>query len=830
MLTTIFTILFVLIIILIAVGGGIFVWIYWWMIQRPLPEWNGRVTLPGLDAEVEILRDKHGVPHIYAQNRADLFRAQGYVHAQDRLWQMEQNRRVARGTLSAVVGEAALEADRFSRVIGFWRMAQAEFESIDDETRQVLDWYAQGVNAYMAERPGRLAAEFNLLRFTPEPWTALDTVAWSKVMGWSLSINWESELIRLQLSHQLGPYRAAELEPDYPEQNPNVLDALGEERAQRLLSTAGLLLNQYEAVKTWLESQGAQPFGVGQGSNSWAIAPKASQSGYPLLANDPHLALTMPSTFYENHLHCPDLHVSGASFAGAPGVVIGHNERIAWGVTNGFVDVQDLYVERPHPEDDTLFEFQGEWEQAQVIEEVIEVRRGQPHTERVIITRHGPLISELLENEHVPKLDGQPELKTIPLALRWSGQEPGNLVRSLLRINEASNWEEFDCALADWSIPPSNITYADVDGYVGYVMAGRIPVRGNHPGVLPAPGWSGEHEWQGWIPHAELPRVFNPESGKIVTANNKMVGDDYPYFLGVEFYPGWRAARLEEVLKSRPRYTLRQMQELQLDTTSKYAAALTPWLTELEASGIWQRMAIGALRDWNYRMEVDSTAATVFHFTLLQLLQKTFGEKLGPLMPGYLGMAMNPLFTVTGFFMRAESHLLKLLETQEESAWYTDAETGRTRTRDELLQESFDEAVRILCDDVGETMTRWQWGRHHQVRYVHPLGSVPLLRGFFNRGPYPVGGDASSPFQTRHMPQMPLELVRVVPAYRQVYELGNWDSAQTIMSSGQSGHPLSRQYADQIDMWREGDYHPMPWTRAAVEEIAEYRLALTNQE
>ena len=826
---TIIAIILAILALIVAVGGALYVWIYWRLIQRPLPEWEGEFQLDCLAAPVEVLRDKHGVPHIYAQSRADLYRAQGYVHAQDRLWQMEQHRRIAAGTLAEVFGAPALEADRFSRIVGFRRAAQAELDALDAESRQVLEWYAEGVNAYIAERPRRLAAEFNLLRFAPQPWTPLDTVGYAKVMGWSLCVNWESEITRLRLALHMDPYRAAELEPEYPPHNPVILEALGAEEATRLMSSAGLLLNQYEQIKQWLSQHGAQVPGEGQGSNSWALAPKASLNGRPLLANDPHLSVAMPGPFYENHLICPDLEVSGASLPGSPGVLIGHNEHIAWGMTNAFVDVQDLYVERRHPEDDTRYEYNGQWEQAQVIEEIINVRRGQSHVERVIVTRHGPLISRLLDGQTFESKAEAARVRSLPLALRWTGHEPGGLVRAVLKMNEARNWDEFDAALADWSLPPQNIVYTDAEGYIGYVMAGKAPVRDKNLGLLPAPGWTDEYEWSGYIPHAELPRIYNPASGRIVTANNKMTGDDYPYFLGIEYYPGWRAARLEEMLSFKERHSFRDMQEMQNDNVSKFAEALAPWMAQAGADTTWERVGHLALRDWNHRLEVDSVGATVFHYTLQELLERTFGDKLGVLMPNFLGIASNPLFGITGMAMRAENRLLQLIESQEHSPWYTEAQSGRERTREELIKEAFKAAVRRLSDEIGESSVRWQWGRHHQVRFVHPLGSVRLLRTFFNRGPYPIGGDANTPMQTRHSTQLPLELVRVAPAYRQIFEVGQWDRAVSVTINGQSGHPLSRQYDDQIPMWREGVYHKMPWSRAAVEEETVYRMNLRSE-
>ena len=853
--TTLFT---TLILIAAALGllGSLFLYFYWRMVQQPVPKMEGEIDLAILDQPVEVLRDKHGIPHIYAQNRADLFRTQGYVHAQDRLWQMEQNRRTGRGTLAAVFGEVALEADRFSRIIGFRRAAEAELDQIDDETHQILNWYADGVNGYISAHPRKLAAELNLLRIRPEPWTPLDTIIYSKVMAWSLSVNWESELTRLRLLATLGPEKAAELEPNQPDSTPIILEGVGSHALSRLVKDADRLLEQYNKVKAWLGNQGG-----GQGSNSWVVAPKRSLNNRPLLCNDPHLTHTIPSTWYENGLHCPDYNVSGVSLTGAPGVLIGHNEHIAWGLTNAFPDVQDLYLERAHSEnlnrenlsrenlseeniteDNPRFEYMGEWEEAQVLEERITIRRQvEPHIEQVVITRHGPLISGLLPTN----VD---EFSELALALQWTGHQPSHNIRAILNLNQASNWQEFDEALADWSTPAQNFTYADSQGNIGYLMAGDIPIRPKDSGLLPAAGWTEAGEWTGMIPHDELPRLYNPDSGFIVTANNRMIADDYPYFMGIEFYPGWRASRIETILQRKGKHTIRDMEEMQLDTGSTFAEALAPWIGLLNSEDPWEKTALNELRQWNYRMDADSAAALVFHYTLIHLLDMTFGDKLEgaelegaelqslseidekkqatPLYQSYLGMSISPLFLINGFNMRAELRLLQLISQHEESEWYAEATTGRSRSRDELLQEALTLAVQDIRERMGDSTLRWDWGRSHQVRYVHPMGSLRFLGRFFNKGPFPIGGDGTTPLQTRHALQLPLGVVQVTPSYRQVYEVGAWDRAQTINSSGQSGHPLSNLYDDQIQLWLEGGYHAMPWSREAVEDETVFRTKL----
>lgn len=817
----ILTLFFLLVILPLVV---FFLYLYWWSIQRSNPQLDGTVTSPSFDAPVEIRRDRYGIPHIYAQSRADLCRAQGFVHAQERRWQMEQNRRIARGTLAEVYGEAALEADRFSRIVGFRRAAEAELATLDAETHQMLTWYAEGVNAYVASRPRRFGGEFNLLRVTPEPWTPLDTIAYGKVVAWTLSLNWDAELTRLRLLARVGEVPAAELEPNYPAANPAVLAGVGSSELLQLQQTAGLLLNHYEQLKGWLGAAAE-----GQGSNAWVLAPKASLNRRPLLCNDPHLAVQIPSIWYEQHLVAPDFEVSGVGFPGAPGIMIGHNADIAWGITNGMVDVQDLYIERAHPDDPTLFAYGDEWLPATVVEEVINVRRGKPHVERVVITHHGPLISGLIQPAGKPQ--SSPDPATVaPLALRWTGHEAGQNIRAVLKLNQAQNWADFSAALADWATPPQNVLYADDHGNIGYRLMGKVPQREGNLGLAPAPGWDPAYQWQAYIPFDALPQLYNPPSGKIVSTNNKIVGDDYPYFLGVDFAPGWRAARAEELLNKKERHTIRDMEEMQLDTHSHYAQMLTPWLTLLNSEEPWEKAALNALRKWNYRMEPESEAALVFHFTLIELLELVYGDKLGDAKLGYFGVGNNSIFLTNGFLWRAEARLLELLNEYEQSYWYTDARSGRQRNREELLQEALSNAVKKIRDTVGDSMRRWDWGRAHQVRYVHPLGSARLLKDTFNRGPLPVGGDATTLNFARHIPQLPLGLVQVTASYRQIVEVGSWDRAQSILNVGQSGHPLSDHYDDQIMMWKEGNYHPMPWSREAVEKATVYRLRLEPQQ
>jgi penicillin amidase len=796
------TVLLVLL-VLLSIAALLLVGLYAYVFRRPWAQHNGTLSVHGLRNPVEIVRDRWGVPHIYARDLSDLLFAQGYTHAQDRLWQMEFQRRAASGRLAEIFGRIALDADRFTRTLGFRRMAKAEADVLDEETRSLLAAYCQGVNAFIDSHRDRLPAEFTLLGIKPEPWTPEDSLGWTKLMGWSLSANWEAELLRAYLVTHLGPYRAAELEPNYPKDNPTIV--LPDLHA---LDAAALLLEHYERAKEWLG-----PTGAPLGSNNWVIDGQKSATGKPLLANDPHLMVAMPGIWYENHLTAGDFEVTGVSLPGVPFVVIGHNARVGWGMTATLPDNQDLFIERFAPSDPTRYEFRGDWEAARIHQEAIRVRgEAAPLMLQVRETRHGPVISDVVRSP-------------FPLALSWTGFSPQQSLRAALRLNMARTAGEARAAVADWGVPVMNFVFADVEGNIGYEMAGAVPVRACGQGLVPVPGWTGEYEWTGILPTGELPRLDNPPEHFIATANNRVVGDGYPHLLTIEWSPGYRARRIVEMLNVRRRLTLADCQQIQLDLTSILGQEMVPYFTALEPSGHWERIAVRALREWDYRLDTESVGGAIFELCLLHLLDLVFAQKLGPLAESFLGAGASPLSPVSAWLGRATTRLVELL-AQERSPWFADAATGRERTRDEVLAEALKRAVRTLRDTVGDEPRRWQWGRLHQVRFVHPLGTPRLFRSVFNRGPYPMGGDGETVNQAAYRPRLPIGMVHVLASYRQVLDFAAWNRSVAVHTTGQSGQPGHPHYADQMAMWREGEYHPMLWSRAQVEENAEARLRL----
>ncbi|MCC7352995.1 MAG: penicillin acylase family protein [Anaerolineae bacterium] len=798
-LLSVLLILLILLSILALLLAGLYAYVF----RRPLAQHSGTLSGRGLQNPVEVIRDRWGVPHIYAHDLPDLLFAQGYTHAQDRLWQMEFQRRAASGRLAEIFGRIALDADRFTRTLGFRRTAKTEADALDGETRSLLAAYCQGVNVFMESHRGRLPAEFTLLGIKPEPWTPEDTIVWTKLMGWNLSANWEAELVRAQLVAHLGPYRAAELEPNYPQDNPTIAPP-----GLHALDASALLLEHYERAKEWLG-----PTGAPLGSNNWVLDGQKSATGKPLLANDPHLAVAMPGIWYENHLVAGDFAVTGVSLPGVPFVVIGHNERVGWGMTATLPDNQDLFVERFDPSNPTLYQFRGDWEAARIYREVIRIRsETAPLTLEVRETRHGPVISDVVKSP-------------VPLALSWTGFSPQQSLRAALRLNAARTTGEARAALSGWGVPVMNFVFADVGGNVGYEMAGAVPVRACGQGLVPAPGWTGEYEWAGILPNVELLRLDNPPEHFIATANNRVVGDSYPHFLTIEWSPGYRARRIVEMLSVKRRLTLADCQQMQLDVTSILGQEIAPYFTALEPTGHWERIALRALRGWDYRLDTESVGGAIYELCLVHLLDLVFAQKLGPLGEPFLGAGVSPLSPVSGLMGRAVVRLVELL-SQESSPWFADAATGRERTRDEVLAEALRRAVRTLRETVGDEPRRWQWGRLHQVQFVHPLGTLRLFRSVFSRGPYPLGGDSETVNQAGYRLRPPIGMVHVFASYRQVLDFAAWDRSVAVHTTGQSGQPGHPHYADQLAMWREGEYHPMLWSRARIEENAEARLRL----
>jgi len=736
------------------------------------------------------------VPHIYAGSVKDAMFAQGYVHAQDRLWHMELARRAASGSLAEVFGPVILDADRLLRRVGLRRAAEAELAQVTEAMRENLEAYAAGVNAFIEGNRNRLPPEFLILRFRPQPWTPVDGLTIGKFVGWSLSGNWDTEIVRAWIVERLGPEEAARMEPGYPVGAPLIVPPGAECR--------GLGAPLLEELRKVQELVGAG----GGGSNNWVVDGHKSVTGKPLLANDPHLPLQMPSIWYEVHLNGGGANVIGASIPGIPGVIIGHNDRIAWGVTNTMTDGDDLFVEQINPDDPRQYAYGGKWVDGDIVREEIRVRgRREPVVEEVLVTRHGPIIG--------PSIPGERRA----LALCTVVAEPGQHAQSVLLLNSAGNWEEFREALRQWPAPAQNFVYADVEGNIGYQMAGLVPLRAKGQGLVPSPGWTGEYEWNGFVSFDELPSVLNPPTHYVATANNKIVDDDYAYFLGAEYLDGYRIQRIVELLEAREKHSLEDFRSIQGDVYSIPGRELAQHLLGLQPADQDARRALNFLRVWDCQLSPDSVAATIVEAFFLQMLRNTVAVKLGPLTDYFVGKEVHPAVPDSLYLHRSASWLLGLMR-EAPADWFA----GRSWS--EVMEQSLEEAVAGLRRQLGEDMSRWTWGRVHYAPFEHVLGRVRALQPLFNRGPVPVGGDMNTVAQASYVGSRPFVVHSYTASYRQIIDLSDLNRSVAILPGGQSGHPASRHYSDMIDAWRRVEYHPMLFDRGEIERQAEGRLTL----
>jgi penicillin amidase len=798
-----------ILLILIGVTGVV-------LVRRPFPQTKGTLHLPGLHEQVDIFRDPYGVPHIYATNSHDLFMAQGFVHAQDRFWQMEFWRRSGSGTLSEILGPSALESDRFIRTVGWHRAAAEELELCDETELGVLNAYAEGVNTYIEQRRGRLGLEFTVLgltgvRFDPEPWTPLNSLTYAKLMAWDLGGNRNAELTRALISARVGIKALDELIPPYQDDHPTIVT--------NAVHEASLATIPAEAF-----DMGFFGFGEGIGSNNWVISGENTESGKPLLANDTHLGIQMPSIWYEVGLHCDPIgpecpfNVVGFSFASIPGVIIGHNEHIAWGVTNLGPDVQDLFIEKINPEDPNQYEFKGLWEDMEIIREEITVAgQGDPDVVNVRITRHGPIINDVIGG-----VEEEWSYGWQPLAFSWTALQPGTTFRSMLLFNTASNWDEFRTALSYWDVPSQNFVYADVDGNIGYQAPGRIPIRASGDGTMPVPGWTGTYDWIGYIPFDSLPRAFNPAEGYIATANNAVVGKDYPYFISTDWAPGYRARRIVEMIEADASITVQDIMAMHGDNVVVYAQDILPFLLQLPTTDPDQAQALDYLRDWNFRAERESVPAAIFESLRLHLMDRVFGDELGEQLlqrsQSYLAVALSRMLP------EAETH------------WFDDVTTPEVENRDQILLLALGDTIDELSDALGEDMSSWKWGDLHTATFRNQsLGSsgIGIIEAIFNRGPVAVDGTGGAVNATSYqgvkgaISTTESYTVAALPSMRQIVDLEYFERSLMMHTTGQSGHPFHRHYDDMIDPWRNIQYHPMLWTRGQVEAAAETRLTLT---
>jgi penicillin G amidase len=750
---------------LIAIAGGL-IWL-----RTSLPETEGRIALSGLAARVEIRRDAHGIPTITAANDRDAVFALGFVHAQDRLFQMDAMRHYGAGRLSEWLGAATVPTDRFTRTLGIYRLAEQQYALLSPELRAELDAYAAGVNAYLAQHRGAWPIEYYLLRAEPEPWRPADTLVWAKLMDLQLAGSFYREVLHARLAQRLKPPELAVLYPPYPGDAPVTL---GDVAALR-----GLPL---DALYAALPADAAPVYA----SNNWVVDGKHTQSGKPLLANDPHLGLSAPSVWYLARMETPDASLAGVTSPGGPFVVLGHNAHIAWGFTTTESAVADLFIEKIDPSDKTRYETPEGPQPFIIRREQIVVRGADPVTVDVRATRHGPVISDLGGNY------GKVATDQTVLALRATWLDADDRTPDAAwALNHAKNWQEFRGGLKDFAAPQQNMVYADVDGNIGFIAPARVPIRAKGDGWLPAPGWSGAYDWTGYIPFDRLPQALNPPSGRFVSANNKIVPDSYPYFLSRDWDLPNRAERITALLDATPVQSPDATAAIQADILSPMAKDLLPLLLETTPASPRAAAVLGRLKAWDGRMARDEAAPLLFAAWLRELNRVLLAKKLGDAFEDYWGMRPN---------------VVRLILTKHPEWCEQSAEAPPSCA--EALSRSLEQALDDLTQRYGAEMKDWRWGRAHEAAFTNQLLSrVPGLRGIFATRIAADGGDdtlnraaalnrdEAEPFADIHGPTL-----------RMIVDLSDIAATRFMIAPGQSGNPLSPHYGDLMGPWREAAY------------------------
>jgi penicillin amidase len=805
--------------LLIVVAGGV----AWWLFVRPLPQVDGTASLPGLQHEVTVERDIWGIPHIRAGSLADMAEAQGYVMAQDRLWQMDLLRRVARGQLSEIVGPAAIPLDKQFRLLRFGPVAERDAALLDEESRTAMEAYARGVNKFIEQHQNKLPIEFTMLKYKPQPWRPADSLVIAGYMYQTLTNTWEEELDRATVTARVGAERAKDLysqespldhfvvgdpnrpgdgsqrsgkDPDDKDDDDDMTsdDVLKARAASPERGFPDVTSALAPAIMQWVgESQ--RDIRNALGSNNWVVSGDHTATGKPMLANDTHLELSVPPIWYEVHLTCPGWNAKGFTLPGAPLVVIGHNDRIAWGFTNNRADVQDLYIETFNPAQPDEYKVNGKWVKAEMVDEVIHVRdtvHGHSGSTdehfRVTVTRHGPVMRRNGDTGY---------------ALRWTATEPGGLANTYNRLGKAQNWKEFREIMKNVWGPAQNAVYADVRGNIGYVMAARVPIRKKGHGEVPVPGDTDLYEWKGYIPFEELPQALNPDDGLIVTANARVVGPEYIPYLTDNWEEPYRTARIWDLVHDKHDLRPADMLKVQTDTYSYpdvfLAEQLAPAAKIAAAKDSRTQKLIALAKDWNGIADADSTVVPFLEGTRVEALKLILQPVLGG---------------ETQLYEWRSTAVLQRMLTERPARWLPAA----YKNYDELLVAAADEAVKDLEKETGSArMEDWQWKRFDSLEMLHPLGRKGWLEKLFSITGKPQGGTAFSPrAATRHHG----------PAMRMVASVGDWDNSLMVITGGESGQLGSSHYSDQFEYWYEGKPVVAPFSDAAEAAVRKHTLTL----
>ena len=754
-------------------------------LHHPTPKYSGEKKLSGISKPVHIYTDSYGVPHVFAENESDLFYAAGYISARDRLFQMSLVASASRGELAKLFGDNFIKEDVYLRTWGIPKIAEHIVRQTDDEIILILEKLCAGINARIDELDGKYPIEFKLLRSKPIRWRPTDVIAYGRLMAHDLQQSWKPEILFGALVKYFGPDKLNELFPLYEPFRPTISEAINYSKAGLLFSTL------WDLERNIRDLTGTN--GTGVGSNSWVVSGALSETGKPILANDPHLNFTQPAKWYEMHLKGGRFDVSGAFLAGFPLPVLGQNAAMAWGFTNIMADDVDFFIEKIHPNDPNKYRHGENWLDMAVREEIIPLKNGGDTTIVIRETHHGPVITDI----H-PLLKNEREV----VSMAWTGNQITEEISTLSKIGLANDWDSFTEVVKQFSVPGQNIIFADTAGNIGWRPAALIPIRKDGGSLLPRPGWDPDYDWQGFVPFEEMPFLYNPSKGYIATANNKIVDDDYPYYISNQWAEPSRIERIEEWLESKEKLNVQDMKTLQNDWLSPFAREVVPdivkWLPkDLDANA---ETALKILNDWNYVEHKESAAALIFHTVLDELLHNIYEDELS--------MIDEKAFDALMHFSMFTYRNIHWVLAEDQSSWIDDVTTpGYIEPLSDIVTKSFFNAIKRIERDVGINPSVWTWGTVHALTHPHPLGKINILNKLFglNVGSFRAGGSTMTVNKGEY------EVLQgfhqsVGASFRRIVDLRNMNNTQFIIPTGQSGQPNSIHYDDQAALYNAGKY------------------------
>jgi penicillin amidase len=759
------------------------------------PQTNGSITVVGIREPVEIIRDIHGVPHIFARNEPDLFFAMGYAMAQDRLWQLDLHRRIGAGRLSEILGQEAIEVDRYFRTLS----AARKNRPLPPNLAFMVDSFAAGINAYIAGRNDRLPLEFKLLGYRPEPWTPQDYFSVYTLINWGLSIGWKVDLTAAEVLRKVEEEMFREAFPAATETDLPIVS--------EIMQTLPNVFSAAQSMVAAVEEQTG--YTSGPASNNWVISGNRTVTGKPLLANDTHMALTNPPLWWEVHLVCPTIDATGFAIPGLPGLPVGRNRDVAWGVTNVMADDVDFYIEQLNPQDPSQYRYTDRWEDMRIQVERIRVKGAEPVDFEVRLTRHGPIIAGTESDTEIPK--------DKVVSARWAVFEfdvPARAAYLLLKAGDAAG---VVAALQYWNAPGQNFVFADTHGTIGYRCSAAIPVRPRGNGLLPLPGWTGTDEWAGFIAFDKLPHTTDPQAGYIASANNPVTGGRYPHVIGTYWEPRDRISRIRQMIDAKPRLSIDDMKSIQTDVNSPLAAELTAAMLrvmEEKPDSFPQHQMRDILKQWDFKMTRDSSAAAMVETTYLNLLANIFQDELGAdLYNRYIGMTI--------FAPRALRRILK----SGQSAWLDDIGTPEIEALADVIEKSMHQAFAYLRERMGSEVEKWTWGHLHTLTFRHVLAERKPLQRLFDLGPYRTSGSHLTVNKKQYDYTAPFAVKEGV-SQRMIVDLSSPETALHVLPTGQSGLLGNPHYKDQVNLYLDGLYHPSWLNRSDIDRHTEAKLVL----